>query len=202
MRRSRIIAALLAVVTALGLASASPASASCAPGYCPLSLAQVEQREIGHGVGPNVYTAYGRAQVNGWSASGSGPSYHVAAVLGIGYYPPTVKANGAPLATRKVRVDRIGSKVTYTDMSTGKVLTASTTSGITWWNPASWNWSAIWGTIWDGIQKCTQGVIKTLVSTVGTAFVLKAVVDRALLAIGPDGWAILVVGSCISGILG
>jgi hypothetical protein len=198
----KALAVLLAATLTIG-ASASPASASLPPppdGYHYLTVSQVEKAEIGHGIGPSSYTGYGRAQVNSWHSNGlTGSAFRASAVLGIGYYPPTVKPSSAPLATRTVTVTRVGTKVTYTD-SSGRTLT--TTSGVEWWNPASWNWSAIWGTIYSKIVACTTGVIKTLVSTVGTAFVLKAVVDRALLAIGPEGWAVLVVGSCISGILG
>lgn len=66
-----------------------------------------------------------------------------------------------------------------------------------WFNPLSWHWSNILGTVWNNIVlKCAKGAAKGLVGTASGTLITNLLIRGAKLYVGPYGYAAMAIGGC------
>jgi hypothetical protein len=178
----RLLAAIVTVALALGITiAASPASATSTNH----TLAQTEAKLKGMSVGPNSYTAWGQATVNGtWTS----------------YLDCHNKKHYAP----KLTITNHNPTVTARPLSTSPTPDAICTPGIgpitadSWYNPASWDWAHIWGSIWDTIHKCITGAVNGTISNMTVLAAATAMTGGADLVLTPEGLVVVALGSCFA----
>jgi|BarGraNGADG00212_1021973.scaffolds.fasta_scaffold59174_1 hypothetical protein len=70
--------------------------------------------------------------------------------------------------------------------------------GADWWNPFSWNWDHILGTIWnDIVLKCLKGALAGSVGTASTQLATKLIQRVAYLKLGWQGYAVAAISGCV-----
>ena len=187
----RLIAALVTLALAVGLAAAAPHAAATSTNH---TLAQTQAKLAGLSAGPNGNTYWGQATVNG-----SWTSYldchnvkHYVPKLTVTNHNPTL----APTPGRTVTPQ--GTCTPGITAPTGTP-DPSLMSG-SWFNPASWNWSSIWGTLWSKISACLTGGARTAINTLTAQAAVAAVAEGASFEVTAAGVAVLMIGGCLAAI--
>lgn len=71
-----------------------------------------------------------------------------------------------------------------------------------WWNPFSWDWSDILGKIYKNfVLPCLSGATEAFLPTVTGTVAINLLFDGAKLYVGPYGYAALIVGGCVWGVI-
>jgi hypothetical protein len=170
----RLIILILSIAALLSLASAAQAAPSQVPvppgGASRVSVAYAKAALTGKTVGPNRYTAYGRATIAGWRKSGR---YQIPVLRTT--YPGVVAVNPA-------------------DAGLGPDAAISPDS---WYNPKTWDWRHILGATWDTIwSRCLKGALKGVVGTASGTLLVNLAARGGRLIVGPWGYAALAIGGC------
>lgn len=185
----RIIAAIATITLAVGLAVAAPPASATSTTH---TLAQTEAKLTGVSVGPNANTYWGEATLNStWTSYLDCHSRrHYMPRLTITDHNPTL----APLAptTMQASPSATCTPGIAVDPSVGPIHPDS------WFNPASWNWSKIWGSLWDLISKCINGAANGVISNLSVAAAATAITGGGSLALTPDGLVAVAIGSCFA----
>ncbi|HEV7191634.1 MAG TPA: hypothetical protein VGN35_00385 [Jatrophihabitantaceae bacterium] len=180
----RILAALVTAALAAALTVAAPPASAVSTTH---TLAQTEAKLKGLSAGPNANTYWGQATVNGtWTSYLDCHNVkHYVAKLDVTDHNPTI----VPPTARSVTPHR-----TCTPGINPTLLSGS------WYNPASWNWSKIWGSIWDTISACFAGGTRTTVGTLTAQAAVAAVAEGATFEVTAVGVAVLMLGGCFAAI--
>ncbi|UQX88734.1 hypothetical protein M6D93_01725 [Jatrophihabitans telluris] len=71
-----------------------------------------------------------------------------------------------------------------------------------WWNPGSWDWGSILGSVWDGLwNKCAKGALTGVVGNASGSVIRKLVVRGARVYVGWQGYAVLAISGCVVNLL-
>lgn len=181
----RLTAALITIALALGVTAAAPSAAAVSTTH---TLAQTEAKLKGLSAGPNANTYWGQATVNGtWTSYVDCHNVkHYVPRLTITNHNPTIAA--APSAT------------VTPDSTCTPGLTSPSLMGGSWFNPASWNWSSIWGSVWSTISACLTGGTRTTINTLTAQAAVAAVAEGASFEVTAAGVAVLMIGGCLAAI--
>lgn len=188
----RLTAALVTAALAVGLAVAAPHAAATSTTH---TLAQTEAALKGVSVGPNANTYWGQATINGtWTSYIDCHNHkHYVPKLTMSNHNPTFAP--AASASSVLAPHATPSAICTPDIAAEPVGPVHTDS---WFNPATWNWAKIWGSMWDTISKCINGAASGVISNMTVIAAAIAITGGADLLLTPEGLVVIALGSCIS----
>ena len=201
--KGRLVAILATLAMVLGLISTG--SASAAPPKAPTANTVTTPADVtpagvgcpcrhpvtwwtgqgtGYSYGPNKYTHYQKGTIVGWKKV-SGATY---AKLKLTANPAL--AGGGPA----------GSKTVTVNTTTGQVYDSNGTimQPNDWWNPFSWDWGKILGTMEHILELCAQGVEKGVIGSASTTIIWNMILRGVhFIELTPQGLAAAAVGGCV-----
>jgi len=180
---------LIAAMVGLGvLVVAQPAQAIC----CPMTVAQVRAAVVGMHIGPSKATDGGRATITDtyWQDNKVWAHWDVTYPPG-GVQPPS----GASTLDNLV--------VSYDAPLAGGHHHGGMKPD-SWWDPTSWDWGSIFGSIWDAWNRCYTGAVSTLTALVGSGLVVKGWVSGMsfLKKMTGTNMSQIMIGACIASVIG
>lgn len=132
-------------------------------------------------LGPNYYTDYGKAVITGWPDR----------IANNTKVSPSIKItnSGSPVAPMNQRATHYAPDGSY--------------HPDTWYNPFSWDWGHILGSMWQHLKDCLSGAAGAFLPSMGGTLAVNLLIHGGpKLYVGPAGYAAIAVGGCLGKIMG
>lgn len=192
---------MLAVIVSV-TSTVVPASASTTHH----SVAGLIAHTTGKTLGPNGYTDWGKATISSYSSYYDCNRHETywRRSLSMKQYPNPlgVQAVGAQTGPP---ITLSGGVSGPNSCPSGPVRMTLGPDGMmhpdSWYNPASWDWGGILGSVWDRvISRCLSGAQAGVVPAASGTLIVNIIARGGKVFVGPEGYAAIAVGGCVMGV--